>query len=49
MRVPYVDTNNRPIEILDSRDLTDEEWALVKKNVSGVLSQRDLPNNRRES
>lgn len=42
MRVPYVNARGEVEEILNSRDLTDEEWALVKKNKSGVLSARDV-------
>lgn len=47
MKVPYVNIHGQVIEILDSRDLTKDEWKLVKKNKSGALSQRDLPNGRR--
>jgi hypothetical protein len=49
MKVPFTDMSGQIIEILDSRDLTDEEWALVKKNKNGALSMRDLPNNERAS
>ena len=42
MRVPFTDKGGNVIEILDSRDLTDEEWELVKKNRSGVLSMNDI-------
>lgn len=48
MKVPFTNMQGQVTEILDSRDLTDAEWALVKKNRSGVLSARDLSGNQRD-
>lgn len=48
MRVPFINQHGQITEILDSKDLTDDEWALVKANKSGALSANDLPNGVRE-
>lgn len=47
MRIPFMDMSGRIVEILDSKDLTDNEWKLVKANKSGALSMRDLPGGKR--
>ena len=49
MRIPFTDMQGNVLEILDSRDLSSDEIALVKKNKSGALSMRDLPGNKRAS
>jgi hypothetical protein len=48
MRVPLINMQGQVTEILDSRQLTDAEWKLVKKNRSGALSLRELPGNKRD-
>lgn len=40
MRVPLYGPRGM-VEILDSRDLTDAEWARVKNDPSGALRYRD--------
>ena len=49
MRVPFMNMQGDITEILDSRDLTSDEWKLVKQNPSGALASRDLPNGVRAS
>jgi hypothetical protein len=49
VKIPLMDMNGQIIEILDSKNLTNEEIELVRKNKSGALSLRELPNNERAS
>lgn len=42
MRVPFINAAGQITEILDSKDLTPDEWKLVKANKSGALTTRDL-------
>lgn len=48
MKIPFINAHGQITEILDSKDLTPEEWELVKKNKSGALAANDLPNGVRE-
>lgn len=47
MMIPLTGQRGEILEILNSRDLTKAEWALVKKNPLGSLSVRDLPDGKR--
>lgn len=40
MKVPHIDATGQVIGVIDSSDLTDEEWASVKKHPSGAFDQR---------
>lgn len=42
MKIPFINEHGQTTEILDSKQLTADEWKLVKANKSGALTASDL-------